>query len=578
VAIGIVALVVGQFAVRTAISYDVGITENDSIQYHLPFAARFVQSGSITHLHFVRPGFPDTFHPANNELLHGFGMALFGRDVASPMLNMVWVVAALLAAWCIGRRYGVPAATVAAAAVVLASPLAALRGAGTGGNDIAVLFFVLAAVALLVQSEGDGMALALRSRSDVTAVVLSAIALGLGVGTKLTLVVPATALLIGGAVVTPRGARRRLWAVWFLPAVAAGAFWYVRNWARSGSPIPSLNLGAGPLPFPTPRFEVLERLGFSVLHYARDGRILREWFVPGLRLDLGPAWWLTLGLAVAGGVAALVFGRRPFLRMLGAVALVSAAGYAVTPTGALGPAGQPLLFASNFIYAAPALVLALVSLPLVPALRVSARPTVVLVLLLGALVVSQTARALPAWPTRHLAVGIVVAALTAALGALAALRPPARSVALAAAVTAFVIAGLGGFFVSHAYVRDRYRFDVLGRRAKTLDHARIAIAGFPAQYPLYGDRLTNTVQYVGSPGPHGEFHPSKDCTAWRGALRSGRFGYVILRPATAVIGMGDISQRELVWTTSDPGAHEIGRSGEYTVFAFDPAVPDPGCG
>ena len=64
-----------------------GIFDIDSIQYHLPFAARFFQTGSITGVDQVRPSPAPAYFPANGELLHGVGLLVFGRDPLSPLVN-----------------------------------------------------------------------------------------------------------------------------------------------------------------------------------------------------------------------------------------------------------------------------------------------------------------------------------------------------------------------------------------------------------------------------------------------------------------------------------------------------------
>src|SRR5205085_3157635 len=154
------------------------ITSEDSIHYHLPFAARFAATGSVTPLHFTAPGQATQFQPANGELVHGMGMILFGRDVVSPFVNLGWLSLTLLAAWCIGRRKGVGPATLLATAALLASPVMVISQAGTAESDVVALFFLLAAVALLFEA-----------RSPAT-FVLAGVAAGLGIGAKVTLLAP----------------------------------------------------------------------------------------------------------------------------------------------------------------------------------------------------------------------------------------------------------------------------------------------------------------------------------------------------------------------------------------------------
>ena len=566
VALLAIAIIAGGWTTRTAASISEGITNQDSLTYHLPHAARFYQEGWITRLHYTDPGFPDTFHPSNAELLHGVGMVMFRRDVLSPILNLGWVALALLAAWCVGRPRRLESFTLMGAALVLASPIMSLPNAGSGSNDVAVLFLLLAAVGLLLQP-----------RIGRAATATAAVAAGLAIGTKLTAVVPVAALTIGVLVVWRRLGWRRLSATWVGPLVAAGGFWYLRNLVRTGSPAPSLPLEAGPSPFTSPRFEIVDRYGFSVADYLTDGKVWKDWFLPGLRLDFGWAWWLTFALAAAGVLVAFTESRAPLIRVLGFAAAAGAVGYIVTPTTALGLEGRPLLFASNLVYLTPALVIALAVLPL---LRSARRPVVgwgLLAIMAAALLTSQLTSDLEAWGPSFRSLGIVVAVATLAIGAAVATlrkRGAATRVSLAIGLAALVVALLGAYPAARNYLRDAYADAPLWNWARNLADERIAIAGFGPQYPLYGLQLSNHVQYVGHEGPHGEFTSVPDCPTWRSALRRGGYTYVVLKPERLTT---DVARRELPWTRSDPAARPMLRVAGAEVFRFDPTVPDPGC-
>ena len=101
-----VAAVTGQWIAGVLLSYRWGITQFDSLAYHLPIAAHFGQSGSTTQLLLVGPDPLQAFHTANVELLDGVGMVAFRSDVISPLLSLGWLFLALGGAWCLGRRTG----------------------------------------------------------------------------------------------------------------------------------------------------------------------------------------------------------------------------------------------------------------------------------------------------------------------------------------------------------------------------------------------------------------------------------------------------------------------------------------
>ncbi len=83
-----------------------GISEFDSLAYHLPTAARWVQQGTISPIHQLYPGALWAYYPYNAEVLHAVGMAAFGRDLLSPFMNLGFLGLALLACWAIGAGRG----------------------------------------------------------------------------------------------------------------------------------------------------------------------------------------------------------------------------------------------------------------------------------------------------------------------------------------------------------------------------------------------------------------------------------------------------------------------------------------
>src|SRR5207247_2134672 len=74
----------------------------------------------------------------------------FDRDIVSPMLNVGWLAVALLAAWCIGRPYGLGPQALVGGSIALGSQSLIEFQAGEALNDITGVTFTLAAIALLV--------------------------------------------------------------------------------------------------------------------------------------------------------------------------------------------------------------------------------------------------------------------------------------------------------------------------------------------------------------------------------------------------------------------------------------------
>ncbi len=576
---------IAEWGALTIQSYDVGIRGFDSLWYHLPWAASFAQTGSVTGLRFTDVEYLTPFYPATAEMIHGLGIVLLGRDTLSPGLNLVWLGLVLLAAYCIGRPRGVGAGTMLGAALAMATTMVDYSQAGSAANDVVALFFLLAAVALLM-----------RDSERPAARVLAAVAAGLAVGVKLTVLAPVLALTVGVIVIAPRGRRLATAGLWLGPLILAGGFWYARNLIAVGNPLPWTSV-AGILPTPAPPLQ--QQTGFSVAHYlTHGGHLWSRFFEPALASGLGRWWWAVLAVAIIGPLLCLLpaagaltrarpaptrerLGRNPvhmgvssqaLVRMLGFVALFSLAAYLITPETAAGPAGNPLGFAFNLRYLAPALALALTVAPLAPALSSSAATRTGVVVALAVLLAGTVAQP-QLWPNAHAAGAIVIGAAALAVLALVALGRQARvSPALATAVAAIglvLVAGAAaGYRLQGHYLRGRYAYQpsvsYLARvwaLFRTVHHARVGVVGtfggFFA-YPLYGLDDSNRVQYVAERGPHGSFTQVATCARWRAQVNSDHLKYLITTPARDPWHPNVLSSSpETRWTATDPAATRV---------------------
>ena len=301
-----------------------GMSEYDTLAYHMPFAARFAQDGAVTGIQYVWND-PVSFYPANSELIHGVGIVLFGRDLLSPVLNLGWLGLALLAGWCIGRPRGIGPATMSATALVASVNVMVYSQAGSANNDIAALALLLAAVAFVVSAP--------RLRG---AHLLAALAAGLAVGTRLSLWAPVLALSVVAIVGAGRGHRRATAGWWVAGGVVGAGFWYARNLVATGNPLPWLGLkldgllnlhSTGPPPTGTT----------SVASYITDPAFIKAHLVPQLASAFGGRWWLVLGLATAGVGVGLAARSAVMVRQLAFVGLVGAVAYVFTPATAAGP-------------------------------------------------------------------------------------------------------------------------------------------------------------------------------------------------------------------------------------------------
>ena len=151
IALAVASFTVAEWTFPSQLSLDQGMFGGDTTWYHMPFAARIAQEHSIVHLHFTDPlRLAAWFYPQSSELIHGAAIVLFKTDWLSPLINLVWLAIALLAAWCVGRPYKVGPATLVAAAIVLDSGVMIETQPGEGRNDIMGLAFLIAFAAFLI--------------------------------------------------------------------------------------------------------------------------------------------------------------------------------------------------------------------------------------------------------------------------------------------------------------------------------------------------------------------------------------------------------------------------------------------
>jgi hypothetical protein len=563
VAVG--AAVLTQWTARVLTALPAGITDVDSQSYHLPHAARWLQEGWLTRLHFIAADEATAYHPSNGEVFHGYGMLAWHRDPLSLVLNLGWLVLVLAAAWCIGRRLGSGAVAVAAVAALFASPLIASTQAASGMTDTVGVFFLLAACyLLLVSTEQRG------------ALVLAGLAGGLALGSKLTFVVPFVGLTVVVVVLARRLGRPYFGAAcaWLVPAFLTGSFWYLRNVARVGTPIPTLRIGVDGASLPKPPI-ALEKYAYTVAHYAFDGRVWTDWFVPGLHRSFGPVWPLLGALTIAAIAVALVRGPA-VVRGLALVALGSGVAYVFTQTTAFGPAGRPVLFAANLRYLLPALALGMALLPVV-----APNPRVVPVLaaaMAGVLVV--TGLAPQAWPADQRGLAVLLGAVACAIALTIVVAPGrGRRVGVAASIGVVVAVVVAGLPIIRGYLHDRYTVAVTGQEAvgawaRGIHNASIGIAGFFIQYPLYGQDLSNRVQYIGHFGSDHSFTDVRTCGQWRKAVNGAGYRFVVISPSFVT----DPEPAALQWTRGAPGATEVFAKDRAYVFRIDGRL-DPGtCG
>jgi hypothetical protein len=564
IALAVASFTVAEWTFPAQLSLDQGMFGGDTTWYHMPFAARMAQEHSTVHLLYTDPlRLAAWFYPQSSELIHAAGIVIFHSDWLSPLINLIWIAVALLAAWCVGRPYKVGPATLVAGAIVLDSGVMIETQPGEGRNDIMGLAFLIAFAAFLInghQRRAPKQGAAVQDAPETNAplldkgpLIMAGIAAGLAASVKLTFLIPVAAIAIGVVVFSGKG--RRLTTAWVmgLSMLVVGGYWYLRAAIKTGgNPIPQSKFG--PLNLPTPNQMPLDpRPRFAVAHYLTEPTIYRRWFFPQLDNAFGPLWPLILIVAFAAAVFIAVRSRNKILRVIAVGALATAFVYVFTPLTAAGQEGAPTGFFTNTRYLVPGLVLALALLPIARPLRAPDRRAWQTLLFLTG-VYAITVLATPRWyPGFIVGTIFLTLALVWAPAGLAMLRSrgqASRVIVAGGAALVLLLAVVLGRAQQVQYADHHYTKSTLflqeGGPQKAYDFARrqhdkrIGIAGSSeiifGQYGFYGADLSNHVQYIGVPGPRGTYRLATTCQQFRRQVNAGEYDYLILSQYTEDVG------------------------------------------
>jgi hypothetical protein len=597
------------WAAYVAAVYRRGSADGDSLMYHLPFATRFVQTGSTTGLDTLGPDPWVPYYPANVELVEATVMLPVHHEAFVPLLNLGWLALALLAGWCIGRRHGRAPIGLLGVAVVMAVPFMGATQGGTARVDAAVVALVVAAAALLLEEP-----------RTTASVVTAGLAVGLAMGSKLIVLPLGGALLLAvGVLVWRRDGGRRA-AAWAGAIAAAGASWYVRNLVATGSPLPVVDLRLGPVGFRAlddPRLDVLDDAAV-VDQLGRPG-IWGRTFGPAVEAVVGPPPVVAALVVTIVATVVLLVRRRPvgMVHALGLAAVVGCLAYPFSPNtapvradfGLVGSADE-LIVALNARYVLPAAGLLLSLLAVGLAGRRGRRAAPVVATVAAAYVVAQAMWRNPGgeWPLmaadRWVGAAVALAATAAGLAAHAwtARRPPPpavegtgpgegadagvsdrrlvgrrRGLAAAGVAVAAALVVAGGWDVVQQERLDRYLtapdpLENLWWAARGPQDDDLALVGDWVQHPYVGSDLADTVRYLAV--PDGDLdRPPETCAELRRALRAGEFDVaVVQRP---LLDDPSATDAATAWLAAIPGADLAFRNEEGAVVRLPDPVPPP---
>jgi hypothetical protein len=546
-----VALIAFQWATHVGYAVSRGMTYSDTLWYHQPFAARFVQHGSFDVLDGV--GLEAArLYPLSSPLLHAMGMLAFDRDVLSPFINAGWLALCLLAAWCIGRRYGLAHVCVLGAAVTAGLPILAATQPGQASSDIGAMALFLTAIALLLERDLRPPPLA-----------IAGLALGMAVSTKITVAVPAAVIAVG---VLALLVRRHRWSAvsWIGGIVATGGFWFARNWWLVGSPLPWFDIRLGPLHLPVHEGAAAVASGEPALvHSITDGDAWRIIYIHGLWHSLSRGWPVVFVLLALTIAVIVVRAPTAMHRVVGTAIAIGFAGWFVTPyTGMLN-------FASGLRFLCPLVLVGFVVASTV--LPATARWRWFQLAALSALalvsVTMPTFERVPTWPGRVAAITFVVVVVSSAIGAGIVIAGRHRpGVAWVGAGGAIALVAVGGWMVQDTYLRNRYvdvglPNDTLNELFRDVQDARVGVFGTDDTYPMFGIDLSNDVRRGDDP----PFDVGPDaCRTWREHLAE--YDYVAIAGSPDAFGFYPTPPPEVF---DDPAAEVVLADESNTVYRID---------
>ena len=195
----------------------------DVLRVHLPLVHYYAAEHALRTPAYLSYG----YFPQGVETLMTMGYALAG-DAASQMLPPLYFVLAMLMAYRIGRMCGL-SRFAALTGIIFAAATPVVHWTGSvAKNDLALAFFMLAALHGYLRWRESG---------SFQAVVAGAFFLAIGAGVKHSIVyaIPPIALLYGHAAVRqprPLRALTKLAAIFFV----FGTLWIARTWWFTGNP------------------------------------------------------------------------------------------------------------------------------------------------------------------------------------------------------------------------------------------------------------------------------------------------------------------------------------------------------
>ncbi|MCD6361956.1 MAG: hypothetical protein J7M38_13955, partial [Armatimonadetes bacterium] len=257
----------------------------DDLSYHAAGPAQWLLDQRIS----LAPFNYHAYYPFNAESLSLWFMLPVHSDVFASLAGLYWATLGVVAITALGLALGRSRSeAVLPAAVALVPPVVIHQLTGTFcAVDFAGPAAILAGLALMAPAAGD-------KTPRMRDALLGGLMVGWAAGAKASLLAISVVPLIW---LVARALPRRKWCLpvaYVVSGLAAGGFWYARNWLVTGNPIFPADLGpfAGPM-------DAGAREYLSLKHWivAPDADWRRWWYIASSHL----LWPLLPGLAALGG-------------------------------------------------------------------------------------------------------------------------------------------------------------------------------------------------------------------------------------------------------------------------------------
>lgn len=259
-------LVGGIFLITLFYSQLVPLAEIDSMGYHLPIVTQLLDTGSLWNVFHAAYVGPNTFFPANHEMLQAFVMVFTKSINLNYLVTLLGLLLFYQALADLTRKQKISKSLLVLSILAVASVPFLFKQFLNFQVDLFLFFLFGSAVAWLFSAflndrSGSG-------RQDLAKFFL---VLGLVIGTKYN-GLPQSVMLIPLILAAFFHYRKSIQTIVWMPLLTlfTGGFWYIRNWIVAGNPMYPFQLNAGPINFEGYKNFNSDLVGTSILDFVQQ--------------------------------------------------------------------------------------------------------------------------------------------------------------------------------------------------------------------------------------------------------------------------------------------------------------------